>query len=479
MAPRKINFSLPAINETSSGFSPRAGYPIIKFTVPSQQALLETVSLRLRGRFQVRSDSSTIVSPNTVGLDNIGDEADSAQMTSATAVTIPIFGGVKCAIDKVIIQSKKTQAELTSVTNYSQYLSLRESRFGIKSDFRNSLPCRSFSLGENAPEAQRRFMISDNSNVTQDQDKGQEFTIKLDVDLFQNKLLHLGEDYLGGLQISLYLAPESAFFATFQNGVATAQTTSISAYRYVLQDLRLEGRYVVPDADMLKQYSVEIQMDDQINLLQDVHSSRSATQITPQAQFVKGITSVFLLQDQTNNFNQSQYSFVMPPGVREVNQSKNNARYPLKFPMKSVPNYATRTAEDVVNYSYPALANPAIEVRLQFERALRDGLLPAFTSATLALTNDVMAQMELAQSGASPTTSTNLAQDSVGVGIDYTAGIGLVQSFRNQDYTLLLDSGVNTQNGNLLDSYADQSLLQQIFVRNNALFNTQTLVKSQ
>jgi len=477
MSSRKVNFSLVPINETSSGFSPRAGYPIVKFTIPSQQALLETVSLRLRGKFQVRSDASTVISPQQLGLDDISGTPDAGTLTSATAVTIPSFGGVQCAIDKVVIQSKKTSQELASVNNYSQYRSLRESRFGTKEDFRNSLFCRSLSLGQNAVEVQRRLMISDDNNTTQDKDEGQEFTIKLDVNLLQNKLLHLGEDYLGGLMISIYLSPESSFFSTFQNGVNTAQTTSISAYRYVFQDLRLEGRYILPDVATLKSYQTEIQMDDQVNLLQDVHSSRSVTTVSPQVQFVKGIVSVFLLQDQTNNFAQSQYSFVMPPGVREVNQALNNTRFPIKFPMKSVPSYATRGAEDVVNYVYPALANPAIEVRLQFERALNDGRLPAFTSATLELTDEVMEQMELAISA--PTSSTNLLQDSIGIGIDYTLGMGIVQNYRGQDYSLSLDSGVNTQNGNLLDDYADQSLLQQIFVRNNAMFNTQTLVKVQ
>ena len=478
MPVRKINFSLPPINETSAGFSPKAGFPIIKFTIPAQEVLLETVSLRLRGRFKVQTGSaaSTLISPNTTILDNIDDNPNGANMTNATAVSIPPFGGIKCSFDKLVIQSKKTQQELSSVTNYSTYLSLREARFGITSDFRNSLPCRSFSLGSNAAVAQRRLMISDSSNQTQDKDKGQEFSIKLDVDMLQNKLLHLGVDYLGGLQITIYLSPESAFFSTFQNGVATAQGTAIDAFRYILQDLRLEGRYQVPDATDLKTYQSTIAMDTQLNLLQDIHSSRSATTITPQAQMVKAMTSVFLLQDQTNNLDQSQYSFVQPAGVREVNQSKNSARYPLKFPMKSVPNYSTPNAENVTSYYFPSLANPSTELRLQFERALNDGRLPAYTSADLQLTEKAMRQMVLAVLSA--TTSTNLAVDSVGIGCDYTMGIGLTQSFRNQDYSLLLDSGVNTQDGNLLADYADQSLLQQIFVRNTSLLDTQSGIRT-
>ena len=472
MVLRKVNFSLPAINSTSSGFTSKGGFPIVKFSVPSQQAWLETKSLRLTGRIQIKPTSSTLIGPNVTNFTDVLDEPNDSNLEECTAVTFSPFGGVKTSIDKVVIQSKKTQAELSSDNNYSQYVCLKESRFGIKSDFRNSLCCRSLSLGENARFSQRRLNLSDSTATTENQ--GQEFTIKLDVDLLQNNLLDLSDDAFGGLLVTLHLNPESAYFSTFQNGTTTAQTTSIDAYRYVFHQLKLEGRYQIPSSG--EKLPTSFTMDNQINLLQDVHSSRSSNVLSPQSSIVKGIVNLFLLQSQTNSFNQSQYSFVLPPGLREINQNKNSARFPLKFAIEAVPNYATTNSENITSIYYKSLQTGVAEARLHFERALNDGKIPLYTSATMVLSEKAKIQQELASS--SSTASNNLDVDSLGIGSDYTFGMRQAQNYKNQDYGLLLDSGVNTSASKLLSSYSSSALLQQSFVRNTALFDVSKLQKT-
>lgn len=476
---RKINFSLPAINETSNGFSPKAGFPVVKFQIGQQNGLLETSSLRLVGRFQVKSSSTQLVVPSQVNFDNIFEEADSADIQPNTKATIAPFGGIHTAIDKTVILSKRTSKELSTVTNYSQYESLREARFGLKSDFRNSLPSRSFSLGQNAQKAQRRVMMcADGGNILT-QDQGQEFTIKLDVPMLQGELLHLGQDYLGGLMMSIHLNSESGFFSTFMNGVKTAPagTNVIDTYRYVLQNLRLEGRIQVPTNDELKNYDPVFPMDNQVNLLQDIHSSSSSGTLNPQVSMVKGIVNLFLLQSQSNNLSQSQYSYSMPPGLKSQVQAKDSVRFPLKFPVQSQPTFSSSGAVDVADLTYPSLQINVSESRLQFERALQDGRIPEYTSADMVLTEQAMAEKEKAVTG-DGTTSSTLFPDSVGIGVDYTLGLGQATSYMNSNYNLVLESGVQTQNDKLLDDYNAEPLLQQSFVRNRAFFNTETLVKS-
>jgi len=475
MVLRKLNFSLPPLNSTNAGFSPKNGYPIIRFSIPSQMAFLETSSLRLTGRYQVKPTSTTLLSPSGTDYSKIFNNPNViANLQTCSALTFPSFGGVGCAIDKVVIQSKKSQAELTSDNNYSTYLSLKTSRYGTREDFRTSLPCRSLSLGENAVLAQRRLNISDVTATTEDQ--GQEFSIKLDVDLLQNNILHLGDDHLGGLLITLHLSPESAFFSNFQNGTTTAPVTDIEGFRYVFQNVKLEGRYLIPSVLELKNYPPQLVLDNQINLLQDVHSSKSQTVLTPQASIVKGILNLFLIQNQTNNFTQSQYNFNFPIGLREITQNKNSGRYPLKFSVKSVPNYTTAGSVDVATMYYAGLQTNHSEVRMHFEKALNNGNLSIYTSSGLVLTEKAMKQMSLANSA--PTFSNNLDVDVMGIGVDYTFGMGQSQNFKNQDYALNLSSGVQTADAKLLPVYSNSSLLQQVFVRNTSIFNTETLIKS-
>ena len=476
---RKINFSLPAINATDSGFSPRAGFPTIKFSIPSQDVLLETLSLRLVGRFQVKSDATTASDSSDNTMSNLGKGPGDADIQPASKVTMAPFGGVKTLIDKVVIQSKKVAKELTSDVNYSQYVALREARFGVDSDFRNSLPSRSMSLGRNAVEAQCRAMISVPSAVESlDKNRGQEFCIRLDIPMLQGKLLHLGDDFLGGLMITLHLAPESAFFATLQDGMVSTPADSIDTYRYTLQDLHLTGRYQVPDASDLKGFDPMIRMDSQLNLVSDIHSSVNSSTLTPQVQAVKGIVNLFLLQSQTNSLTQSQFNYRQVPGLREQVQAKNNVRTPLTFPVRSSPSFQSPSAQAIGDLVYPSLQTRQAENRLQFERALNDGYLPAHTSSGMALTEEATKSVvEASGGGAGATASRNTKVDSIGVGVDYTFGVGLVQSYINQDYALTLDSGIQTGSSKLPSGVRSSPLLQQSFVRNNAFLNTQTLVK--
>ena len=475
MPVKKINFSLPAINQVSAGFSPKQGYPIIKFTIPSQNAILETTTLRLRGRIAVQSTSATYISPSNTLFTAVSDNPDGGDMQNCTSTTVSPFGGVKTVFDKVIIQSKKTQQELTTDNNYSQFIAVKEARFGLKSDFRNSLFSRSLSLGENARVSQRRVMISNVPTTIESSQIGQEFTIKLDVDLLQNTILALDDDHMGGLMISLYLNPESAFFSTFQNGVQTAQTNTIDSFRYILNDLRLEGRYVIPTPQEMSAVPTSLALDTQINLLNDVHSSRSSNSFSPQAQMVKGIVNLYLLQSQTNNYNMSEFSYLTPPGVREVNQQKNSNRFPIKYPLKSQPNYTSTGNPAIGNWFYKSLQTNTTELRLEFEKSITNGKLAPYSSVSLSLTESALENAELAITA--PTTSSNLSVDSQGIGIDYSLGLGSTQNFKNQTYSVILDSGVATGNSKLTDNYRDESLLQQTFIRANEIFNSKTLVK--
>ena len=75
----------------------------------------------------------------------------------------------------------------------------------------------------------------------------------------------------------------------------------------------------------------------------------------------------------------------------------------------------------------------------------------------------------------------NTNADCVGIGTDFTLGLGLQSNFVNQDYNLTLKSGVNTGKSTLPadrnGSSKTNPLLQQTFVRHASQFDSVNLVK--
>ena len=124
----KKHFSLSPLNDSpvvvsgnvvQGGFSHKDGFPTIRFSLPAQNTLLETSTLKLVGQFIIKKDDQNVLDDqvNIVNT-NLNNGAD---LEYATAVNIPNWGGIKNVIDKVVIQSKKSQVELTSAINYAQY----------------------------------------------------------------------------------------------------------------------------------------------------------------------------------------------------------------------------------------------------------------------------------------------------------------------------------------------------------------------
>jgi len=496
LAPQNDNpVVISGADAISGGFSHKDGQPTIKFSVPSQPALLETDTLHLVGQFLVKQANDTLFNADQTNLNT----SNGAASPLGVGVNLSNFGGVKNVIDKVVIQSKKSLTELSSTINYGQYEALTECYSNNDADYLQSPLSRSLSSGNSAENVNRRvnraadvggggtFAYVDNNDRT----IGQYFSIKISNDLLKSVPLHLGNDYLGGLLITLHLAPDSAVFCNRNASFSTAgqANTDCSGVNYVLKNLRLEGRYAVPTPQDLAQYPSSVMLNSRLNLINDINSSVNANSYTPQLQFVKSFVNVFMDANQTNNFNTNQNNFREPPGLSAVLQAKNGLRFPYDFNVPIKPNYATDVEEPAAEVKSTAEAAVKvafmgdIENRKQFERALLGGREPYHSSATLVAANKAMVE-DYAPDIAGGATSghrNNLRPNCVGVGADFTFGMGGTQNFVNQDYNLTLTSGVNSGNAELPASRSGANttnpLLQQTFVRHFAQFDLKGLNK--
>ena len=370
-----------AANQIRGGFSSRQGDPTCRFSIPASNMLLDVSSLRLVGQFQVKTSNDNNVLQSVTNI----DDNNGANLNRATSANIPNYGGIHNVIDKVVIQSKKSNTELASINNYSMNASLMEAYSHNREDYIwGDVDCTSLAQGQDATTSNRLMNLSANNttmglNNSTDKQIGQHFSIKLEVDMLQAGNLHLGQDFLGGLLVNLHFAPDTAFFNSRFREIAANQTSAgLDNIMYSLRNLKLEGVYLVPNADDLREYRPVKVMNSKINNLNDIHSDDNSIQYTPQISSVKSMINLFLDEDQTNNILLQQNNFKNPVGLKEVEQSKDNLRYPLSYPVKVVPNLdsSSSSGATVSNLAdMNKITNKSdlvgdCEVRLMFERAL-------------------------------------------------------------------------------------------------------------
>ena len=496
-------------NGITGGFSFRESNPIVKFSLPAVEKMLETSTLVLSGMFIVKQSDTNEGFRNTAygNLDN----DDGANVVKETSNNIPNHGGVHNVIDKVVVQTKKTNTELINIHNYPAYSSLREAYTNCDEDYIwGNAPNRSLAQGRWADQTNRRIQIiadktAQDLKVNNNREIGVPFSIKLDVDLFQSGNIYLGQAFTNGLMLTLHLAPDSSvFFQRFRDRATTGGLnvlTDLSNSMYVLRNLKLEGRYVVPTPQEMSAYNSNLNLNSQLNLLNDIHADQDNNTYTPQLNSVKAICNQYLDKDQTNNLAYQQNDFRLPTGLKQIEHKKDNLRFPFTFPIKAQPNWDSlvELGEGQIlpqQIQKKELINGDVELRKHFERALLGGQESVRSSATLQRTADNLKSgyddrttgiyPDISTTGANANvpipdtagTGLQLAPELLGLGVDYTYGIGNSMPYVNRDYSNSVNSGVNTGDTRLPVDRRNKSELVQTFVKYNAQLNLNTLVKT-
>tara|TARA_R110001592_G_scaffold52977_6_gene162529 strand:- start:62 stop:1609 length:1548 start_codon:yes stop_codon:yes gene_type:complete len=491
-------------NGVAGGFSFKESNPIIKFSLPAVEKLLETKTLVLTGQFIVKQQDTDegFRDPTYADLEN----DNGADIAKETACNIPNHGGVHNVIDKVVIQTKKTNTELINIHNYPAYSSLREAYTNCDEDYLWGVAAnRTLAQGNHADTINRRIQIiadktAQDLKTNNNREIGVPFSLKLDIDLFQSGNIHLGQAYTNGLMLTIHLAPDSSvLFQRFRdkgNQVANDLANSM----YCLRNLKLEGRYIVPSPQELKAYQAQIPLNSQLNLLNDIHADQDNISYTPQLNSVKGMCNLYLDKDQTNNLAYQQTNFRLPVGMKQIEHKKDNLRFPFTFPLKVQPNY-----ESLVELGSGSI-DPSqmlkrenimgdVEIRKHFERALLGGMEAKRSSANMARTANNLEMdyrdrtngiytagndgyVEGTAVAATNGVGNQLFPELLGLGVDYTYGLGNSLNYINRDYSNTVHSGVNAGSLLLPVDRRNKSELVQTFVKYNAALNLQTLVKT-
>tara|TARA_R110002096_G_scaffold93586_4_gene210974 strand:- start:2207 stop:3763 length:1557 start_codon:yes stop_codon:yes gene_type:complete len=494
-------------NGVRGGFSFKESNPIIKFSIPAVEKMLETTSLTLSGQFMIKQQDTNegFRNPTYANLTN----DNGVNITKETACNMPNHGGVHNVIDKVVIQTKKTNTELINIHNYPAYSSLREAYTNNDEDYLwGNVANRSLAQGNNANLVNRRMnVVADKTaqdlKTNNNRLIGVPFSIKLDIDLFQSGNIALGQAFTNGLMLTIHLAPDSSVLSQrFRDKATTGDGAAVSDLAnsmYVLRNVKLEGRYIVPTPQEMKAYQAVIPLNSQLNLLNDIHADQDSISYTPQLNSVKAMCNLYLDKDQTNNLAYQQANFRLPVGFKNIEHKKDNLRFPFTFPLKAQPNY-----ESLVELGDGSI-NPAqmlkrenimgdVELRKHFERALLGGTEAVRSSANMLRTknnleddyrdrtNGIYTAGKAVVEGTAVATTNGvglqLFPELLGLGVDYTYGVGNSMNYINRDYSNTVHSGVNAGSLLLPVDRRNKSELVQTFVKYNAQLNLQTLVKT-
>ena len=250
------HFSLPPINENQTsidasnklvgGASFNKGHPHVKFSVPAQDRMLKTSEMYLSGQIVVMNSDGTPLTLPTNNLEN----NNGVNLTKQANLNWSNWGGVSNVIERVFVQSKKSSVELMTHNNYSMYQNLRAGYANNERDYLVSPLTRMCASGANAGVVNRRQVVMPNASHTSggkyenlnnfnSNDFGQFFSFKIDTSLLNNdQPLHLGQDHLGGLLITIELKNDNGFYyQRFANIGDNQAAASIDGQFYILKNL--------------------------------------------------------------------------------------------------------------------------------------------------------------------------------------------------------------------------------------------------
>lgn len=506
MPVQKVYYSIPATNDSqtqldsndklSNGFSFTKGNANIRFSIAAQDRLLDTADMYLTGQV-IHLDSSGDPIQVSAATTRAQFNADNGtDMRLYTNTNLGNWSGLETAIKRIFVQSKKSSVQIAQNNNYPMYKSVRNGYQNNDQDYLVSPLTRSDAAGKWSESLGRHASIMPvatsstspdfgNMDNINDPNYGKPFSFKLDTALLNNiQPIHLGEQYMGGVVINIELNnSDGVYHSRFARD--GANIVSSAGNYYIIKNLRLTGRFSIPTPQDLQNYQPQMMLNDRVNLVNDVVSTTNSSKYTPNLGMVRSFVNLFLDSDQENNVKKNQTNFQTVCGLREYQQNKNSTRQPEDFVIKVSPNLLTKTVANggtgTVNASLvadPVLQQGDAEVRNRFQRAVLNGDLADKCSASLVLTNNNLEAQYQGGGSATVGVGNNTLADLQGIGLDYSHHFGNTTNFVNQDYDLLMRSGVQSGDAVLPASRNGAPEIQQTYVRNVAVLNTQTLVKT-
>jgi len=311
------------------------GFPVLSFTIQSQNGMLDPRSIRINGALTVKK-SQTVDGQAPVFL----NDGAGAQMTMDPRL------GIFACWDQLIIRHNKSKQICEHIRHYNRYLSTYLGLTSSKQDLMGHL--NESCLIQPNEELMFKSVVANGDGPGAATFKGipKEFSCHLPSGfIMSGNKVNLMEGAFGGIQIEIHLSPDSnCIFA--RNGVSQQPDAN-----YELSNLSLSCEIHSIPADEMASASAQSEGAMEYNSITSLYTSINTS--NAQLQYTLGLRnlqSCFITMSPAshiNNLSQNGLATIYPSqatngtlvSFKRIQWLKGGSKYPLEFDI--VPNVMT------------------------------------------------------------------------------------------------------------------------------------------
>ena len=350
---------------SDSTISFKAGFPVLSFTIQSQNAILDPRSIRINGELQVNRGFNAGVGLPVLAADG------------PNAITMDNRLGVFALWDQLIVRHQKSSQIMEHIRHYNKYMS---TYLGLSSSLQDKAGhLNQTCLIQPNSEAMFQNVVASQAGAGAGAARKNEFSCHLPSGILASgQSINLMETSLGGIRIEIHLSPDSNCLFS-RSGVVNAGNAEA---HYVLSNLSLTCEVQeIPEtrmAEMASQTSGALDFNTISSLYTTFNTSNAQIQYDVGLKALQSAFLTFVPSENINTLTSNGLATTYPsqlgnPGtlvnMERVQFLKGGSKYPVDYDIttnKTVPvNTDVATAGAVATFS---VADP--QLALQFAEAV-------------------------------------------------------------------------------------------------------------
>jgi len=396
------------VNSTQK-VSYKNGNPIISFLIGSQPHLLDASSVRISGDI------------------NFYKDANKAKPTTADQLAIDEKLAVYSMIEKVTITSQRSRQVIETINHYGRFLSTYIPYVNSKSDKFSHMNQMALTLPNY--ETEKRELVDFPATA-----HGSRFCIGLPTGfLASGNMIPLSSDSLGGIEISINLAPDAQVLYA-QNGTTTGLTDAF----YELENLRLHCELVVPpDPRNMLPSTGSLTYNAITSYFNVINSANAVVNFNLGTSRTLGVFMNMCPSKYLNNLAYNSYATTTPlnddgkqAAIKQIIFTKAGMRMPISFNIDT--NVKETPAISTIDPQVVTFARDSIKAGMN----LRSEVSPINTN-------------RLYTGAAPPLTADGGVMECIGVPFD-TVGTGVGEDFSSTPFGIQMETDLTTDSPNAL-----------------------------
>lgn len=421
--------------DSNARISFKQGFPVLSFTIQSQNAILDPRSIRISGNLEVYRNNA--VPPVPV----LAADANPINMDNRL--------GIYAMWDQLVVRHNKTKQVVEHIRHYNRYM---QSYLGLTSSKQDLMThMNNTALIEPNAESMRVNVVSSAVGRTAVQGANKKpFSCHLPSGFsMSGNSINLMESSVGGFQIELHLSPDSNCLFS-QDGVLTANNQDA---HYVLGDLALHCEvHDIPASEMAQMASQTSGALD-FNTISTVYTSFNTGNAQLQYDIgLKNLQSVFMSFCPSSNINTltenglaSYYPSQVAGAVvdmKNVQFLRGGQKYPVDFDMVTNVNDAQNNPVAAPNGGTLATSDG------QLVKQFAEAIIPEFMLDRSSILPQNSNRNFLVTANGTQVTSYKQIPDGgglFGVGMRYSQ-FGMGQDFSTLQWGVSLDNSLVTDN---------------------------------